>query len=250
MAQQQSIIELKNKINILEKDVLNIKNEVNDVKKDIKELNKLPDKIDKLIDILSNKSNNNNNLINQHNNIDNKNQNNNNNINMNPYVDNKGSLNNDLNPFINSKSIENIPQVFSADKLKKNKKKYKQRNPLYFYYEIKGNLYKYTCENKERKSNLKFKCSDTKCKAYAFYYPEIKNFKIIEEIEHIDYDSHSYVLPKISHEKYINDSYIASDFKLLDEETNTYTLNKKAKGEYFKQLFLDKEEIKPTSAIE
>ena len=33
MAQQESIIELKNKINILEKDVLNIKNEVNDVKK-------------------------------------------------------------------------------------------------------------------------------------------------------------------------------------------------------------------------
>ena len=122
MAQQQSVIELKNKINVLEKDVLNIKNEVNDVKKDIKELNKLPDKIDKLIDILSNKSNNNNNLNIQHNNIDNKNQNNNNNINMNPYVDNKGSLNNDLNPFINSKSIENIPQVFSADKLKKNKK--------------------------------------------------------------------------------------------------------------------------------
>ena len=70
--------------------------------------------------------------------------------------------------------------------MKKPKKKYKQRNPLYFYYEIKGYLYKYTYENKDRKSNLKFKCSDTKCKAYAFYYPEIKNFKIIEEIEHID----------------------------------------------------------------
>ena len=33
MAQQQSIIELKNKINILEKDVLNIKNEVMMLKK-------------------------------------------------------------------------------------------------------------------------------------------------------------------------------------------------------------------------
>lgn len=32
MAQQQSIIELKNKINILENDALNIKNEENDVK--------------------------------------------------------------------------------------------------------------------------------------------------------------------------------------------------------------------------
>ena len=47
----------------------------------------------------------------------------------------------------------------------------------------------------------------------------------------------------------VNDSYIESDFKALDEETHTYTLNKKIIGEYFKQLFLDKEEIKPTSAI-
>ena len=37
--------------------------------------------------------------------------------------------------------------------------------------------------------------------------------------------------------------------KKLDEETYTYTLNKKAIGEYFKQLLLDKEDIKPTSAI-
>ena len=197
MSQQQSILDLKNKINILEKDVLNIKNEVNDVKNDLKDLKKLPDKFD-IIDILLNKSNHNNNLIN-----------------MNPYVDNKGSLNNDLNRFINSKPIENIPQVFSVDKLKMAKKKYKQRNPLYFYYEIEGHLYKYTCENKDRKSNFKFKCSDTKCKAYAFYYPEIKNFKIIEEIGHIDYESHSYTILKISYEKYINDSYIESDFKKI-----------------------------------
>ena len=183
MAQQQAIIELQNRINILENDVLNIKNEVNDVKKDIKDLKKLLDKFDKLIDILSNKINHNNDLINLHKIQDNNNQNNNNRININQYADDKGSLDNDLNPFINNKPFENILQVFSAEKLKKAKKKYKPQNPLYFYYEIKVHLYKYICENKDRKSNLKFKCSDIKCKAYAFYYPEIKNFKIIEEIE-------------------------------------------------------------------
>lgn len=83
----------------------------------LKDLKKLPDKFDKLIDILSNKSNHNNDLINLQ-----KNQNNNNRININQYTDNKGSFNNYLNPFINNKPIENIPQAFSAEKVKKAKK--------------------------------------------------------------------------------------------------------------------------------
>ena len=35
---------------------------------------------------------------------------------------------------------------------KKKRKKYKIRDPLYFYYEIEGKVYKYTCKNKYRKN--------------------------------------------------------------------------------------------------
>ena len=47
----------------------------------------------------------------------------------------------------------------------------------------------------------------------------------------------------------MKDLYIEDDFKILDQNTNTFNLNKKIIDEYFKQYFWDKEEIKPTSAI-
>ena len=43
--------------------------------------------------------------------------------------------------------------------------KYKPRDPLYYYYMIDGNIYKYTCRNTKRKNILDFRYSHTSCPA-------------------------------------------------------------------------------------
>ena len=86
----------------------------------------------------------------------------------------------------------------------KTKKTYKKRDPLYYYYIISGNTYKYTCENKQYKNNLRFKCSDTKCKSKGIYYENLGKFipKEGEDYNHIDYETHSYIIPIIYKNKF------------------------------------------------
>ena len=217
---QMSQVQIPNKFTFLVQEVDNLKKEVKDIKSNIEPLKEIPNKLDNLINIISNQ-NSFANLNNSQNNIlsssqisqssqsslimNDKIKINFNNINNSQFADQNGSLNNKLNPFINNKPVNKIPQVFNANNLnkdKKRKKKYKPRDPFYYYYINEGKVYKYTCENKDRKNNLKFNCSDTKCKAFGYYYNDIKEFKPNEDIQHIEYEAHSYIIPKISREKY------------------------------------------------
>ena len=65
--------------------------------------------------------------------------------------------------------------------------KYKPRNPLYFYYTINGNQYKYTCRNKYRKNILGFSRSDIACPTQAQYFKNIEKFKLNVLTSHKDY---------------------------------------------------------------
>ena len=179
--------QIPNKFTFLVQEVDNLKKEVKDIKSNIEPLKEIPNKLDNLINIISNQ-NSFANLNNSQNNILSSSQIsqsslllndkiNFNNINNSQFADQNVSLNKKLNPFINNKTVNKIPQVFNANNFNKDKKgknKYKQRDPYYYYYITEGKVYKYTCENKDRKNNLKFNCSDTKCKAFGYYYNDIK----------------------------------------------------------------------------
>ena len=93
------------------------------------------------------------------------------------------------------------------------KKKYKKREPLYYYYVIGGNTYKYTCENKQYKNTLRFKCSDTKCKAKGIYYENLNIFipKDGDEYKHIEFEKHSYITPLIYKNKIENNTFETQD---------------------------------------
>lgn len=257
MSNQSQISQIQNNLSNLEKDFNNLKKEVKEIKTVIDPLKDLSNKFDMLINVLSTQNNNLNLNYSKNNILSNSQmseslQSSSNMDYNNHFIDQSGSLNNNLNPFINIKPNNNIPQIFNANDLKpakQKKKNYKPRHPYYYYYEIDGKLYKYIWENKDRKNNLKFNCTDTKSKAFGYYYIDLKEFKHNEYIPHIEYELYSYIIPKIAKEKYDKDLYVEEDFKILDLKTNTYSLNKKKIGEYFKQYFLDKEEIKPTSAI-
>ena len=80
---------------------------------------------------------------------------------------------------------------FNKSKIeKKKRKKYKPRNPLYYYYTIDGNTYKYTCRNKFRKEILDFRCTDSNCPARGIFYSKDDCFKPNIFINHISYDEH------------------------------------------------------------
>ena len=86
----------------------------------------------------------------------------------------------------------------AKSKNNKEKKHYKKRDPLYYYYNIGGHNYKYTCENKDYKNCLRFKCSDTKCPAKGIYYEYLETFipKEGDQYKHIEYESRSYIIPE------------------------------------------------------
>lgn len=77
---------------------------------------------------------------------------------------------------------------------KKKRKKYKKRNPLYFYYTIENYTYKYTCRNKYRKHILDFRCTDSNCPAQGYLNREKDEFKPNEFTSHINYEDHSYIV--------------------------------------------------------
>ena len=131
-----------------------------------------------------------------------------NNNNKNHYVDEKGNLNNKNNIFI--KAYNNIEKkeendLMSISTMSNKRKKYEPRDPIYYLYNIEGHIYKYICKNKEGKNIT------------------------LADVKHIEYEKHSYVLPKIIKDKYKDNLFKEEDF--ID--------NLSLIGNYFKQMFLE-----------
>ena len=85
---------------------------------------------------------------------------------------------------------------------KKKRKKYNIHDPLYFYYEIEGKVYKYTFKNKCRKNIFDFKYTITHCKAQGIYYKDTDEFKPNIFSTHIPYDAHSYIIDNLYEDKF------------------------------------------------
>ena len=159
------------------------------------------------------------------------------------FADEHGKLNNKRNPFIiesmkYNKKIESKKETSEEEEQEKtNKKGTKKREPLYYYYMINNNIYKYTCKKKNGKYTLPFNCSDSSCAATGKYNKNTETF-LPGEIDHIPYENHSYVIPKLMKEKYEKDEFIEEDFKN----------NIKILGHYFKLMFLKDYTLDPTIA--
>ena len=125
-------------------------------------------------------------------------------------------------------------------KINKKRGKYKPREPLYYYYMIDGNIYKYTCRNKNRKKILDFRCSDTSCPAQANFFRKTDEFKLYEFTQHKEYEEHTYTFNEIYKNKFKANSFKEDDFLKSN--------SKKIIGEYFKLLFYENEELIPTEA--
>ncbi len=91
-----------------------------------------------------------NNLINRDKNEDIKKQkkNNGNEEQIESFSDSIGNLNNERNPFIKAQNESNKKSDSNSNNIKEKGKnlsdKYNQRDPMYYYYIIKGIIYKYT----------------------------------------------------------------------------------------------------------
>jgi len=70
------------------------------------------------------------------------------------------------------------------------------------------------------------------------FYPSTE-----KEQQHIDYELHAYVIPKILKEKYDQNKFVENDFYRKDKK-----LNKNIIGFYFKFMFLKNYNLKPTYA--
>ena len=77
---------------------------------------------------------------------------------------------------------------------------------MYYYYNIDGNLYKYTCDNKNSKYVLRFYCTDSKCKFKGILNIETYEFTCLNDKidKYIEYVKHSYVIPEKLELKYDN----------------------------------------------
>ena len=84
---------------------------------------------------------------------------------------------------------------------------------------------------------MPFNCSDSSCPASG-KYNKINEIFLPGEIDHIPYENHSYVIPKLMKEKYEKDEFIEEDFKN----------NIKILGHYFKLMFLKDYTLDPTIA--
>lgn len=140
-----------------------------------------------------------------------------------------------------SKSISNS-QSNNNNKKSNKRGKYKIRNPLYYYYNIGGLTYKFTCKNKNRKNILDFRCTDTNCKAQALYYKKEDIFKLNVFTTHKSYEDHSYNFNEYYRKKFKDNNFKEEDF----DKNNS----KKIIGKYFKNLFFEDENLIPTLAKE
>lgn len=234
-----------NEINKIQTNYNNLNTEFNNIRKEFLLFTNLTTKIDKFIDSFENKTA----------------------IKINPYADENGNLNNPKNPFIkesikystkeyvsesinsinlNTANLSNKIKSDSSDKSKKEHKrgKYKKREPLYFYFDIDNKTYRYTCENKNSINKLKFKCSDTKCKAEAEYSKIEDKFipNLEEDKKHIPFEEHSYVIPTDIKEKVENKTLNEKDFLINGK------LDNKKIGAYFKYKFLNNFQLKTIDA--
>jgi len=217
---------MEERINLLENKVNILNNQFNEVKNNV---NSIENKLDLILNKISTNE---------------INHNNESNISM-SYADQTGSLNNESNPFIiaqnksqkkNDMDIESNQN--SKDSNSKNcRGKYKPRDPLYYYYKIDNKTYKYTCINKNAKITLPFNCSDTSCKAKGIYNKLTGEFSP-NEIAHINYEKHTYIVPEIIKSKFKDDSFVISYFK-----DNLILI-----GNYFKYLFLEDYRLTPIEA--
>ena len=99
-------------------------------------------------------------------------------------------------------------------KIPRSKKKpkrgpYKKENgPIYYYYSINNKVYKYT---RVRKNNdyEEYRCSCIACKPKGKYICSLKKF--IPEIEHIEYEKHSYVIALLMKDKILKNQITKVD---------------------------------------
>ena len=208
MSLEQRITNLENNFKIITTNVNNISQNLSNLNENIKEIQTVNNKLDNLLSFIGkNKSENNN--INSQNNI---NLINNSNFVDNPFIEEANAQ----EEMITDSEEENEKSSNSMDiseTNQKKRKKYKIQNPLYFYYEIEGKVYKYTCKNKYRKNILDFKCTDTHCKAQGLYYKQTDEFKPLIFTTHIPYDDHSYIIDNFMRINLKKNEYIEDDFK-------------------------------------
>ena len=137
-------------------------------------------------------------------------------------------------------SISQNSKIDNIKIVKKKRKKYKPRNPLYYYYSIDTKTYKYTCKNKNRKQILDFRCSDSICPAQGIFYRKDDYFKPNIFTKHIPYEEHSYIISKEFSEKYQNNMITENDF---NSDKKKFFIR-----QYFKILFNDDPNLMPIQA--
>ena len=78
----------------------------------------------------------------------------------------------------------------------------KESGPIYYYYSIDNNIFKYT-RIKKYDDYEDYRCSFTLCKAKGKYVNSLKKFTPLGE--HLEYDKHSYVIALTMKKKILND---------------------------------------------
>ena len=147
MSLEQRITNLENNFKIITTNVNNISQNTSKLNENIKEIQTVNSKLDNLLRIIDTKKSQNNN-INSQNNI---NEINNPNFVNNPFIE-EASAKEEMITDSEEENEKSSNSMDISENNKKKRKKYKIRDPLYFYYEIEGKVYKYTCKNKYRKN--------------------------------------------------------------------------------------------------
>ena len=223
MSMEERLNKLENKVNIISNDFETIKENINILTGKIEKVNEVSLKLDTILNLMKDK--------NKKNNVFKKEDNN-------PFLDEAKVEEEEMVCEEDSKEKENskdmsISQNSKIDNIKivkKKRKKYKPRNPLYYYYSIDTKTYKYTCKNKNRKQILDFRRSDSNCQAQGIFYRKDDYFKPNIFTKHIPYEEHSYIISKEFSEKYqnnvITENYFNNDKKnsLLDNILKFYLM--------------------------
>ena len=95
------------------------------------------------------------------------------------------------------------------------------------------------------KHNLKFCCSDSKCKAFGYLDIEKQLFTYskTEENKHIEWEKHSYIITDNLKNKFDSDNFLEQDFFDNNNKLSKYNI-----GIYFKLMFLRDYNLMPTFA--
>lgn len=235
MSIEERLNKLEINYNILSNDINKMNTTINNINNQISKIDKFDNKLDQIMDIFQKDKDKKKDRI-KSNSLAKE---------GNPFYD--AAIENEVNESDNEDSDDeksNQMIISHSDNSNNNKKrgKYKARNPLYYYYNIGGNIYKYTCKVKNRKNILNFKCSDTNCKAAGYYYKKDDKFKPNVFLAHIEYEDHSYIISEYYKNKFKDNKFTEEDFNKNN--------NKKILGIYFKCLFYEDENLFPLKAKE